>query len=89
MLTIILTEPKEKEKLPVEEKQIYQRSIFPQKLIWGGENYRTPVLLGVLEDIHALNSVNVSPERLERSTTSLRGKCSTIELRAQGAPGGN
>ena len=55
------------EKLPVEEKQIYQCSIFPKKLNWGGENYRTPVLLEVLQDIHNLSSYSVTPEGIEPS----------------------
>ena len=48
------------EHLPVEGKIAYQGSIFPEKLIWDGLDYRTPVVLEVLRGINTLKSDDVT-----------------------------
>lgn len=69
--------------LEVEEKIVYQGSIFPKKFHWDGNTYRTSVVLEVLRKINRVKNGDVSPEGIEPSTQSLKGSCSTPELRAQ------
>ena len=57
------------EHLPVEGKIAYQGSIFPEKLIWDGLDYRTPVVLEVLRGINGLKSDNVTPIGFEPMLT--------------------
>ena len=61
-------------------------SIFPENLIFDNGAYRTPIIEQHYQLIPQLKdrlSPHVSPERVERSTNSLKGCCSTIELRTR------
>jgi hypothetical protein len=49
----------------LEGKIAYQGSIFPEKLVWDGENYRTPVVLEVLRDINSVKKGVVTPSGFE------------------------
>ncbi|MBP9702866.1 recombinase family protein [Candidatus Woesebacteria bacterium] len=55
--------------LPIEGKIAYQGSIFPEKLVWDGLDYRTPVVLEVLRGINGLKSDNVTPIGFEPMLT--------------------
>jgi len=47
------------ESLPVEDKIVYQGSIFPNKLVWSENNWRTPTIQPLIESINTLKTNNV------------------------------
>ena len=44
------------ESLLVEDKIVYQGSIFPNKLVWGGNNWRTPTIQPLISSINTLKT---------------------------------
>ena len=53
------------ESLLVEDKIVYQGSIFPNKLVWGGNNWRTPTIQPLISSINSLKTDNVIPAGIE------------------------
>ncbi|KKQ48871.1 MAG: Site-specific recombinase, partial [Candidatus Shapirobacteria bacterium GW2011_GWE1_38_10] len=63
------------ESLPVEDKIVYQGSIFPNKLVWSGNNWRTPTIQPLISSINTLKTNNVIPAGVEPAIFWMRTKC--------------
>ncbi len=69
-----------------EAKQNYQRMIFPSGVKYHFNAFSNSELglpFELIATFATKKSTDVSPERFERSTQSLKGFCSTVELRAR------
>ena len=53
------------EDLPTEDKILYQGSIFPNKLVWDGNTYRTTHIQPLIESINSFKYDNVTPAGIE------------------------
>ncbi len=67
--------------LEVQDKILYQSSIFPKKLQWDGENYRTPYVLEVITDINKAFQGNVPLKGIEPLSTV--PKTGTLSVKLQ------
>lgn len=63
------------ESLSVEEKISYHGSIFPDKLVWDGNNYRTPTIQPLIGSINAFKTDDVTPAGIEPAIFWMRTKC--------------